>query len=783
MRRYLFRFLLIALILLLGGGYLWLRSSLPRIAGTEVLPGLEAQLRIIRDEHGIPTIIAANDRDAAFALGFLHGQDRLFQMDAMRHYGAGRISEWFGTRTVAIDRTMRTLGLYRAAARQYDELSPELRAVLDAYATGVNAFLAHRRGALPPEYYLLNITPEPWQPADSLVWGKLMALQLSGNYRHELLHARLAQHLSPADLQILFPDYPKGAPIALGDTASLLDKLPLDRLYAALPPAVGPSYASNNWVVDGRHSQSGKPLLANDPHLGFSAPGIWYLARIETPSNKIAGVTSPGTPFVILGHNEHIAWGFTTTTGDVEDLFIERVDPADPTRYLTPTGPQPFTTRSEQITVRNGDPVTITIRETRHGPVVSDLEGDPATLAPEGHVLALQATWRLEGDRSPEALWGLDRARNWTEFRQALQDFAAPQQNIVYADIDGNIGFMAPARIPIRAKGDGWMPVPGWTGDYDWTGFIPFDALPSAFNPPQGRIATANNKIVPDSYPYFLSRDWDLPNRAERINQLLDATPRQSPDSSAMMQADTLSLMAKDLLPLMLKAQPASSRAAEAMAVLRAWDGHMDRDRIEPLLFTAWLREFNRTILADKLGAAFGDYWELHPDVIHLILTEHRDWCDASAANVEGACEKQLAVALDRALAQLDESLGADMRSWQWGRVHEARFSNALWSNVPVLRDLFALNIPADGGYDTLNRGATPIRSPASPYASVHGATLRMIVDLAAPDDARFMIAPGQSGNPLSPHYGDLMQPWRDFEWLRLGDAPSAGSTLVLAPP
>jgi penicillin G amidase len=781
MRRFLkLRFLLLLPVVALLGGFLWLRSSLPQEDGRLVLPGLVAEARISRDEHGIPTIVAADDRDAAFALGFVHAQDRLFQMDSMRRYGAGRLSEWFGAATLRADRFTRTLGIYRAAEQQYALLTPELRAALDAYAAGVNAYLAQRHGALPPEYQLLRVAPEPWRPADTLVWGKLMDLQLAANFRSELLHARLAQHLSPEEMAILYPPYPHDAPVALGGGSAALEGLPLDAIYASLPALVGPTFASNNWVLDGQHTVSGKPLLANDPHLGFSAPSTWYLARIETPDTRLDGVTAPGGPVVVVGHNAKIAWGFTTTTSDVEDLFVERVDPDDPARYLTPEGSQPFATRQEEIRVHGADPVAITVRATRHGPVISDLG---AGYAPDaaGTVLALQATWLTDDDRTPNALWGMNRAGNWQEFRDALKDFVAPQQNMVYADVDGHIGFIAPARVPIRATGDGWMPAPGWNGAYEWTGYIPFDDLPQALDPPSGRVVSANNKIVPDSYPYFLGLGWDLPNRARRINELLDAAPRQSPEASAAIQADTLSPMAQDLLPLMLKARPGSKPAAEALDRLKSWDRRMDRDQAAPLLFAAWLRAFNRALLADKLGPAFDDYWGMHPDVIHLILTEHPEWCEEGAAEGAASCAAQLSAALEQALAQLRRRYGDDMNGWQWGRAHEAQFVNQMWAKVPLIGGLIALGIPADGGYDTVNAGATRVASPDEPYADIQGPTLRMIVDLSDIAASRFMISPGQSGNPLSAHYGDLMQSWRDVTYLTLGKA-AAAHTLVLTP-
>ncbi|HEY1505289.1 MAG TPA: penicillin acylase family protein, partial [Stellaceae bacterium] len=505
--------LLVLTAVAVAGGYLWLRSSLPRTGGTIVVQGVNAAVTIARDVHGIPTIKAKSDADAAFGLGYVEAQDRLFQMDLMRRAGAGRLSEWFGPAALDTDKSMRTLGLYHAAEAQYPLLSPELRAVFDAYAAGVNAYLAARRGALPLEYQVLRVSAEPWKPVDSLIWGKLMDLQLTGNYRQELLRARLAQRLKPEDLAVLYPDYDPQAPVTLG-------ALDLDHILPGLPPVLP---ASNEWVVDGKHSESGKPILANDPHLGFATPGVWYLARIETPEETIAGVTSPGEPMIVIGHNTHIAWGFTTTGGDVEDVFVEKLDPADATHYMTPAGSEAFTTRDEKILVKGADPVTLAVRSTRHGPVIADPGG--------GEVLAVEVTWLQGEDRTPQALWDASHAHDWNSFRDAFKNAVAPEQNITYADIDGHIGFIAPAQVPIRAQGDGTAPVPGWTDENEWTGTVPFDGLPQAVDPPSGRFVAANNKIVPDSFPYMITKRWELPYRAQRITELLDATPMQSPDT------------------------------------------------------------------------------------------------------------------------------------------------------------------------------------------------------------------------------------------------------------
>ena len=771
--------LLVIALVVTGGGYIALRTSLPDTSGRITVAGLHGEVTIARDADGVPTITAKDDDDLAFGLGFAHAQDRLFQMELQRRYGSGRLAEIFGAAAVPLDTQMRVLGLYRAAEAAFAGLSPAVRSGIEAYSAGVNAYLATHGLLLPPEFALLRVKPEPWKPADTLVWGKLMDFQLGGNYRSELLRARLAQTVSADDLAFLYPEYPKDAPRTLAALLPLYRHLPLDPLYAALPTAMGPRYASNNWVVDSAHTASGKPLLANDPHLGFAAPGFWYLARLKTPEHDIEGATAAGTPLVIIGHNEAVAWGFTTTTADIEDLFIEKLDPKDSSHYMVADGSLAFRTRQETINVRDGTSVTLTVRATRHGPVVSDML--PQGTIDQGYVLALQASFFDNDDGSAEALWDIDRATDWASFRDGLKNLVGPPQNIVYADTSGTIGFIAAGHIPIRKNGNGWLPVPGWSGDYDWQGYIPFDELPQATNPASGHFVSANNKIVPDSYPYFISRDWDLPDRAERIEELLKATPRQSPEASAAIQADTLSIEARRLVPLMTKVVPSSDMAREAVERLQAWDFHMDADKVEPLLFTAWLRAFAHSILFARLGDAAADYWDLKPEIMAAVLTQRPDWCADPKHPERETCETRLAEALDAALDELRRSYGNEMTQWQWGRAHIAYFPNAVFERVPLLRDWLRVTIPTPGGYDTVNRGPSVIRDDQRPYEQRFGAGLRIVTDMAQPQQSRMMIAPGQSGNPLSAHYADLLPRWRAFDWLVPGRAAPA-ETLTLAP-
>ncbi|MEE8499075.1 MAG: penicillin acylase family protein, partial [Kiloniellales bacterium] len=762
------------LALVSGGAYLWLRGSLPETEGTVVIAGLEASVEVLRDADGVVTIRAGGERDAALALGYVHAQDRLWQMDVMRRLGAGRLSEILGPATLPSDRRMRTLGLYRVAEANLAQLSAPARALVEAYADGVNAFIADPGGPLPLEFQILWYAPEPWRPTDSLVWGRLIALRLAGNRHGELLRARLSRRLSPEQFDFLWPGYPADAPITIGDLAPLLDDMPLERLGTNLPWERASNDASNSWVLAGSQTESGRPILANDPHLGLSAPGQWYLARIETPELTVTGATAPGLPFVVFGHNGHIAWGFTNTQGDAQDHFIEKVVDGDPARYQTPDGPRRFETREVVIAVKGAASERITVRKTRHGPVVSDVLPRTEDAAAPETVLALAWPALRADDRSTEALYGINRARDWTGFLAALENFHSPQQNIVYADTSGTIGFIAPARVPIRKRGDGRAPVPGWSGEFDWTGFVPFDELPMSVNPPSGRIVAANNKIVPDDYPHLITADWADHYRARRINEILAAPsdPGRSAADARAMQQDITSLGVRELLPLLLEAKPESDRGRNALELLRAWDQRLDREQAAPLVFYAWILELNRVLLADELGEAFGDFQYPRIDLLARILSDGRDWCDDIGTAAREACAGQLVAALEAALDHLWRRFERPAERLRWGQAHVARFAHPVLSRLPLFDVLFGYGVETDGGNYTLNKAGVRVHGPPERlFEDIHGPGYRAVYDLADLDDSRFMIATGQSGNPLSPLYGNLAERWRDGIYLKLDGA------------
>ena len=758
----------VALVLLLASlaaGYMGLRTSLPTVDGEIALTGLDADIEILREANGVPHIYAASEADVYFGLGFVHAQDRLWQIEMRRRMGAGRLSEILGRRSLDMDRFFRTLGIYRAAARGFKALDSDTRAAYEAYAKGVNAYLETRGGVLPLEFLILRAPePEPWTPADSLVILKLMAWDLAGNWRDELLRARLASRLTAEQIADLWTPYPGDGPVALPQLRfSGFDELgDLDALWRRTPPGPTADVGSNNWVVSGDRSESGKPLLANDPHLGLGAPGPFYLAHLNAPGLDVVGGTLPGAPGVVLGHNQRIAWGFTNTRPDTQDLFIETLDPNDPTRYLAPDGSRAFEVHTETIAVKGEADVVIELRESRHGPVLSDLQMLNVRPDAPSKVIALAWTGLRDDDLTPQAGLALSRALDWPQFISALEDFHGPQQNIVYADRDGNIGLFAPALVPVRRQGDGWLPVPGSSGAYDWDGFVPYSALPKAFNPPAGYIVTANNKIVADDYPHFITRDWSAPYRAMRISELIEGR-KHNRESFRAIQADRLSLMAREMLPYLLAAEPESEAARSAQSLMVGWDGEMASELAQPLLFSAWYRELTRLVYGDELGSMFFAAWGQRPLFMRAVLEgRRREWCDDIATEIEESCADRSALALEKAVAGLSLLYGDNPSRWRWGEAHPAEHAHGIFQDWAPFSWLFDISIENGGGRYTVNAAGFRFNQTMRPFAQNHGPAMRAVYDLAALDRSLFVISTGQSGNPLSPHYRDFVERWRD---------------------
>lgn len=782
--RWVVRFVVLLIVLagLAGGAaYILARLSLPTING-EVKVGqtLAGPVDILRDRNAVPHIRATNRNDAAFGLGYAHAQDRLWQMEVQRRIAAGRLSELFGQPGLNTDKFLRTLGIRRKAVAAFAYLKPETQENLQAYADGVNAFLTSNNGPLPPEFLIFDVTPEPWTPADSLGWLKMMAWDLSGNWGSELARLGLSRRLTKQQIEEFFPPYPGDGPVALAALDDLYRQvataIDVDKLQKVLPPERPEGIGSNNWVVHGKRTVTSQPLLANDPHLGLTSPAIWYFAHLATPLTSTIGATLPGVPGVVIGHNGRIAWGITNTGPDTQDLYIEKIDPTDSSRYITPTGTEAFVTRQEVIKQRSGEDIIITVRETRHGPVISDVHDSAQRLVEPGYAIAFAWTALRDEDTTADALLGLDGVTDWNGFNETMRRLVSPQQNIVYADRDGNIGFLAPGLIPIRRPDNdtkGLTPAPGWDARYDWAGFIPYEQLPRSYNPASGMVVTANNKIVPDSYPYFLTSEWAEPYRAKRIEQLLKERNVHSVESFKQIQGDTLSPMVTDLLPLMLavapKPAPRNAELPGSYAMLSTWDGSMTVNRPEPLIFQAWYRELTRLVLADELGDAFQPLWRFRPVLMKNILSD-RDgqgrWCANVATGANTVCAALIAEALDRALDDLKARYGSDMARWRWGDAHATRATHRPFSNVSVLRRLFEVSVPTPGDAFTVNVGRNDPGNEADPFGNRHGPSLRAIYDLADLNRSQFMHSTGQSGHILSSHYRDYAAPWAAVEYI-----------------
>ena len=836
-----------------GGAFIWLRGSLPQIDGERTLPGLTAAVEVVRDANGVPHITAGNEEDALFALGFVHAQDRMWQMEMNRRIGAGRLSEVLGSAALGTDRLLRVLGLHHRAKASLGHFRPATGRRIAAYVRGVNAWIETRTGPLPPEFLILRFEPEPWSAVDTALVPKIMSLDLAREWTRDRMRLRLSKTLSPDRIVDFYTPYradmPRGVvpaqarassrsagqvhgPIVLqrlreplkaraspgprqahgaaGEPslhpapveASGNGPLPVGTTHShrgdsqALPAFARPGghLGSNTWAVDGTRTASGKPLLANDPHLGLTVPSIWYLAHLSWPGVDIVGATLPGMPGVVLGHNSRVAWGFTNTSPDVQDLFVESVDPLDQSRYAAPDGWRAFDVRRERIVVKDGEDVVLEVRESRHGPVLGDMSRKPGESGGSDQVLSLAWTALRDDDLTLQAALGLPHARDWEGFVANFRDFHSPQQNITYADVDGNIGFLAPGLIPIRrgrcGERSGTMPRPGREAGCDWQGFVPFDALPRVYNPPGGTIVTANHRIVPDGYPHHLTFEWAGGYRAKRIMEKLAERGRHDVASFRALQQDRTSLFARAILPrLHSVAAPAAAgeTAVRARALLEGWDGNMDPDRPEPLVFHAWIWEFARLVSADELGPHQREAWGRKGPFVQRVLEERGVWCDDIDTVAVETCDEMLGRALVIAVDRIARDHGDDPEAWRWGRAHVAVAEHRPFGETP-LAPLFNLSGPAPGSIYAVNAFSfNPLRNEP-PFTATQGPGYRAIYDLADLERSLFVQSTGQSGNVLSPWYRNFEKGWRDGEYFtiptrRTAYASNATGRLRLVPP
>jgi penicillin amidase len=798
--------LLVVSALGLGAGILTVRRSFPVADGSLKISGLTAPVDIYRDEFGVPQVFAANLHDLFFAQGYVHAQDRFWQMDFWRHLGAGRLSEMFGEDQVDTDLFLRTLGWERVAQQELEKVDATTGAILDAYAAGVNAYLGEHQGSgLSLEYAVLALLnpdykPEPWSPLNSLTWAKVMAWDLGGNMDSEIEKAILLQSLSPEQYAHITPAYPDDAPtivsqITLAERQVTDDPEPalvsaiqpalqdIASRLAAVPPILGErgvGLGSNSWVIAGERSSTGMPVLANDPHLGVQMPSIWYQIGLHcAPVSadcpyEVAGFSFAGAPGVIIGHNARIAWGFTNVGPDVQDLFVEKINPENPDQYEVNGNWVDMTLVEETIQVAGTDPVSLTVRYTRNGPIISETYGlleDFSTQSgielPAQYAISMRWTALELGNPFP-AIWQFNRAKNWEEFREAARFFTAPSQNLIYADVDGNIGYQMPGNIPLRSQGDGTLPVPGWTDDYQWQGYIPFEELPYTFNPPQGYIVTANHAVVGPEYPYLITTGWDYGYRARQIIAILENAPQPlSLEDIQRMQGDNTDLNAVSLVPILLAISLEDSRLDEARALLADWDYQNHMDSAPAGLFAAFWKHLLNLTFADDLPEDYlptgGSRW--YTVVYQLVQQPDSPWWDNRNTPAVEQRDDIFRAALGQAVAELEDLLGKDSQGWTWGKMHTVTFRNASLgeSGIAPIEALFNRGpFASSGGSSIVNATGWDANED---YTVVSLPSMRMIVDLDSLDNSLTVHTTGQSGHAYHPNYIDMADAWRLIQY------------------
>ncbi|MEL7215279.1 MAG: penicillin acylase family protein [Pseudomonadota bacterium] len=797
--RWLVRILIGASVLILAALaliYYLAAGSLPDYGRSVEVDGLSAPVEIVRDEHAVPHIFGATNEDVFFGLGYAHAQDRLWQMMMLRRTAQGRLSELFGEATFDTDVLLRTLNLYGVAQAQVPAQSEQTQAVLRAYSAGVNARLrdvaseALGRGA--PEFFLFGAEIAPWTPADSLAVKLIMSLQLTGHAGYETLNAQLALLVGPDRVEDILPIPPYRGALDRPDVTELLPGLEPDfaapapaQAFAALNPVKpdGLAGASNAWAAAPDRAAGQATLMASDPHLGFAAPSIWMLARMELPQDGgVIGGTIPGLPGILIGRNARFGWGLTTAYTDDTDIFIERIDPSDPSRYLTPDGSAAFETREVLIGVKDEPARTVTLRRTRHGPVISGPTWFIQDITPPGHVPALAWTALTPNDPGMGSLLGLMTARTIAEGRAAVAPLVAPSQNVIMADADG-VALQVMGRAPHRQashRGQGRLPVPGWTGENDWLGLLPFEANPVVLDPPSGLVINTNNRTTDAPFPRHVSYRWGDSQRIERARRLLGEREFHTVESFIEAQTDIISPAARTLLPLIGRELWFADSATEtddlaglrriALQRLADWNGEMSEHQPEPLVYVAWTAHLQRRLMRDEIGPVADRLTRMDPLFIERV---YRDvdgasaWCNVDTSTRTETCEEMARLALDDALSELRDAYGNRFEAWRWGEAHQARHEHQVLTNVPGLAFLANIIQPTGGGDNTLMRGRLA-GDGDTPYANVHGSGLRVVYDFGDPEGSRMIISTGQSGHLLSRHYDDLAGLWRRGEYITM---------------
>jgi penicillin amidase len=793
--------LLILLVLVVAAsiaGVVMVRRPFPTTDGSLTLPGLQDEVHVYRDDLGIPHIYAQNEHDLFMAQGYVHAQDRFWQMEFWRHVSTGRLSEIAGEATIDSDRFIRTMGWHRMAANNIAYLEanePELIASLEAYSEGVNAYIGQQGDNISINYTILGLVNEkweiePWLPLHTIAWGVVMADDLSGNWGEEIERAEAIKALGASAVANLTPAYdysqrPVIAPSSelesggwrleaeLATRHSFQPLVPnlqnvSTQLIGAAPEegyifGKGEGIGSNNWVISGEHTDTGMPLLADDPHLGIQMPAIWYEIGLHLPEHDVVGFSFAGVPGVIIGHNNHIAWGVTNVGPDVQDLYIEKINPANPNQYEFRGEWQDMEVIEEVITVNGGEDVVLPVRLTQHGPIITELVDDTT------EVLAMRWTAH-EQSALFQSLLLLNQATSYEEFREALRLWDVPSQNFVYADVEGNIAYQMPGRVPIRQNGDGLVPVPGWTGEYEWEGWVPYEELPALFNPEKGYIATANNPVVDEDYPYLLNIYWADGDRGQRINEMIEAEIEGdgavSADDIARIQFDSKSLLAESYMPLFQGLSSNDPKVQAALERLRGWgDLQLRRDSVPAAIFEMFRMHLANAILADDVGEEHVGTFSSNVLFHQLAQQPEAVWWDKANTEVAETTDEIILEALGQTVASFEENVGDDMNEWTWGSIHTATFVSAPLGQSGIGPVEMLVNrgpFAADGGSSIVNAQSWSWSEPAVVRGHV---SMRMIVDMADFEASRAVIPTGQSGHPYHAHYDDMIELWLNGQY------------------
>ena len=797
------------LLLILGLIATYLVSAKSSFSGVVTSATLNQPVQIQFDENDIPHIKAKSQSDAFYALGFLHATERSWQLELSRRLASGRLSEILGERTVSLDRFLRTLGIKYAAEKQYERYPTEIKQLIKAYADGVNAGNQSLGWALPIEYFLTGSQPGHWSPTDSVAWSLMMALDLGDNWQKELFRLELSQYLTTVQIWDVMPPYPGNAPVSNLDFAKLYKELGVFKQSSKssekqsqnkqhdpyllqstdLQPWISDNkegLGSNNWVLAGKKTVSGKPLLANDPHLGLSAPSTWYFAHLEAPGLNVIGATLPGIPAVVLGRTTKIAWGFTNTGPDVQDLYLEKIDPNNPNQYIGPDGPLSFLVREEIIQIKDKPPLRFVVKQSQHGPIISDSHARSQKII-DSKRFALALRWTALDTENQTLLGGImmNRADSMESFKSALRYHYAPMQTVAIADTQGNIALQVAGTTPRRQPGQGLYgvaPALGWERSFDWVSYLPFEQLPSAINPDSGWLASANQQIISNTNPNPLTGDWDLPFRYDRIKSMLEAKDQHDRASMQTMQGDTLSLASVPLMDLFKQAKTNHSLQAAAQSFIQSFDGNMTKDSIGALIFNAWADQLTRTLFS-RLGDSFTEeYGRRHFRAALIAQTSNPNspWCDVPNTPAVENCQDAANVALDKALADLKERHGNSPNDWKWGQAHQALSEHRPFKGLPILSNFFNVRVPIPGDAFTVNVGRPVLNNSAAPYQSNHAASLRVIYDLNNLEQSIFMFPTGQSGWVQSGRYRHLSKAWSDNAFLPLTMNPNQVSREIL---